>query len=69
MFTVGCDLGRDPYRDAEHWEQPVDRDHENVALDALDPPQSHQAQDGERAVARPASPGAGTAMSPAPAPE
>jgi hypothetical protein len=43
-------------RDAEEGDQTVDGDDEDVVLDALHPTQSHQAQDSERAVARPSPP-------------
>ena len=58
MTDVSPRLGTDPCRNAEEREQSVDRDHEDILLDALDATDSDQAQDGECAVTGPSSPAA-----------
>ena len=45
-----------PRRSAKHMRQAVDRDHQNVVLDALDAPRTDEAHDAKGTVACPSSP-------------
>ena len=45
-----------PRRDAKNMRQPVDRDHDNVMLNALETTRTDETQDSKRAAARPSSP-------------